>query len=92
MTAPELSPVERAEVDRFGIHDKEADQSEWCVHIIGMDDVLPARDMLDAVRQAHAHNQLLVGPWGYYSPESAPEPRPFMTYAWAVPKRREWVS
>lgn len=92
MSAPELSPAERAEVDRFGIHDKDRDASEWVVHIIGMDDVRPARDILDAVRQAHAFNELLVGPGGYFSPESAPEPRPSMVLAWAIPSRREWVS
>ena len=87
--APELSPAERAEVERFGIHDPEADVSEWVVHILGMDDVYPARDMLDAIRSAHEINKYFVENDGYYSPERAPEPRPFMTYTWAVPKLRE---
>ena len=89
---PELSVDELATVERFGIHDEDADQSEWCVHVTGPDDVLPARDILDAVRQAHAINEGNVGPGGYYSPERAPEPRPHMTLGWAVPSRREWLS
>lgn len=85
----EFTPEQQATVDRFGIHEPEADDSEWCVHVIGPDDVLPARDLLDAVRQAHAINAAAVDPGGYYG--DASEARPFMTLAWAVPSRREWV-
>lgn len=36
-----------------------ADQT-WCVHIIGIDDILPAESLIDAMKRAHTVNAGIV--------------------------------
>lgn len=59
-----------------------SNESTWCVHIQGPDDVLPARDRIDAMRQAQEINaaslvMLLDNENNEYYPTM-----------WAVPIRR----
>jgi hypothetical protein len=50
---------------------------EWTVHVSGPDDVLPAKDYADAVKQANAINN-------WYA-TTVPNRTEFHPYAWATP-------
>ena len=54
--------------------------STWCVHIQGPDDVLPAADRHDAMRQAHALNAVYVANIEHENPALAE----FYPCVWAV--------
>lgn len=57
----------------------------WVVHVLGPDDVLPAADVLDAVRRAHELNASAVDYVRRHGRTSAP-------LFWAVPKRASDVA
>jgi len=54
--------------------------TEWCVHVLGPDDVIPATDRQDAMRQAH---ELNAGLMTYIETFSDP----LYPSIWAIPAR-----
>lgn len=62
------------------------DDSTWCIHLQGPDDLLPATSRIDAVRRAHEINEATVS-----YPEILDEEGIYPT-VWAVPARRADVQ
>lgn len=58
--------------------------AEWCVHVQGMDDVLPAASRVDAMRRANAVNQFTLAHL-QGAIERDGEVSPFWPHTWAVP-------
>jgi hypothetical protein len=53
------------------------DNTEWTVHVLGCDDILPATDYADAVRQANAINKVVE--------MELPKRTEYHPFSWAVP-------
>lgn len=62
------------------------DDSTWCIHVQGPDDLLPAASRIDAARRAHEMNHATVS-----HPEVLDEQGIYPT-VWAVPARRSDVQ
>jgi hypothetical protein len=59
-----------------------ADDSVWCVHIQGPDDVLPAESRLDAMRQAMGLNAAILQELERVNDDE------YYPTMWAIPMRR----
>ena len=61
-------------------------RSQWAVHILGADDVLPALSRLDAYQRAHKANKTIL--WLEGDRRQDPLTDPLLPLTWAVPHQR----